>query len=1538
MEINASTGIMKQSIVLSSDRERPYEIIKSNGMNTIKFSSQVTALAFFHHAKEIQDLCEGRTNEVPSTQSICFDMLNTEWFDTLALCYIILFAHEAKKRKTNISFIIPQNKRFLAFLIDNGFYDQFIQFEPDVHPEKKSWPQISYSSVHECFLPLQVLSSKEGIKDIIDTTRDQISTLFKNRLSAYKLESTINKVSYYLQEALDNVYIHAFGNGNGYSAVLIKHVHCEDVNDIEAYQKDYVSKAPYLKIDVFENYNDFFEIYIADVGMGLRNSFLTTDELSKDITEENIIEYVFSEGKRSHKKISQMPYTKYGGLCDIFQQFQNDGDSLGIKGESSWYFNKKSACRVNTEVPYHTFSATVHGFALVAAIRIEKRLPEQYKYKDVLLGKMHSFKKILEGGNTFVYKDSKTSVVVKDFRARLDGTAKKGTSCPKTTVCYPDYYMNKSRITEMIQTCASPVLVFSGIQEGEVKKYDSLIITSNRHKSTVVDRIIVITDTLYVFVYLKNDDDGNDGFAFSADETLAYINRENTSDIGLSFIDLLKWDRLYNSICIWRLAKEAELPVVLNNEVKWSEGVLLHWYLDFSQLCRIPICRDFCINRLKSLYFFYNGLHFESLDRFTDEICEHANYRMGNDPTGNKVYVGSVFVSGSSSKMNTTGKEVFYFFKHSNSTEKPVMSVFEWASNLDWVDNSFPPQSGNENYRRIGLSPFVAIGGSDFWAQKHYDSHSDEYRMQQSDIYAMLQRKVGCHPSIHLAHIDCLYRHDLFALRESTLFDADCNLNQLQLSYNKSSCYDFIVMEIISALAGKCSQKHLKEAVLNKTLSLGRVQAICKKYSSFMKTKKKPNKSIVVYLYNFQTIQIMEKLVNIFSEDYQKIIIPIMPVDQNYGNLPFLIPPLHLKRIQEAIHLIQGEKTTDPSPIDALLFVATPFSVRLINEIEQALWGIGINSVKILSLFDRQRILLKKGGRTNAISFGRIDLPSIGSKLACPICNSLNRLEQISESILPGYLVDRLERIIGQWSITKESDNLFGKGISLQPINLSPEAKDLIDEVSNQYNQGSFNILTNIAFAMFSTENAVIVSCPDFLDKCLELNSIVLTDDGKEDPNGSANMMILIICALLLSEEIGRIAYRKIVEYAKKLFDLISGPKKASDYSGLAILTVSVLPKEVIVELWEHIATRITNIEEILSQNYDALLMALFACSTSGNKAIGKPFACLLRCFFKTEEHRLDFIYDAFLNSERDYHQSHVQALAKISSSSSLPENVYERGIAQVGKLVELVSSDYYSTLFHDPERFLSMQEVLLKDLNDVELVLSKANNNPECKLTAKDKVVSLLNKLHEINLQGIYLRVPDSTEKGEDGYISKWLNYCKEKAYERVNPKQRYTDILIDTQVYDSVEEQFRPWFYTFSDVTEEIVNLFVDMFTKKNGKISNNGIVKSNKSGDIFDAIITIKPKQSFLELSFFNSTTNTKDIMEIRQIKGSKSSRTSLLIFQEFDKKLEKSSEPNRQIKSLTWDYAQDVYKGCVDSDHKLFRATVRIPYIDMGSSST
>lgn len=1542
MEINASTSSKQKSIVLSFDRERPYEIIMSNGKYTIKFSKQVTALAFFHHASEIQNLCEGKMNDVSSAQSICFDLQNTEWFDTLALCYIFLFVYEAKKRKIHISFKIPKSKNLLAFLIDNGFYDQFVQFEPNVYPEKNYWPQIPYSSVHECFLPLQVLSSKEEIKDIIDTTRDQISTLFKNRLGAYKLESTINKVSYYLQEALDNVYIHAYGNGNGYSAVLIKYVHCEDVNDIDTYQKDYVSKAPYLKIEVFENYYDYFEIYIADVGMGFRNSFLTTDELSKDITEENIISYVFSEGKRSHKKRTLLQDTKFGGLFDIFQQFRNDRDSLGIKGESSWYFNAEIVYRVNTEVPYKTLSATVHGSALVAAIQIEKRLPEQYEYKNVLSKKMNSFKKILEGGNTPIYKEYASdvfkeyagNVVVRDYRPRLDGTVKKETSSPRATVCFPDYYMNKSKITEVIQTCATPVLVFSGIQESEVKKYQSLIKTSNRHKNTVVNRITIITDTLYVFVYLKNND--NNGFVFSADKTLDYIVQGKVNDIGTSLIDLLEWDRLYNSICIWRLIKEADLPVFLNNEVKWSEGVLLHGYLDFSQLCRIPICRDFCINRLKALHFFSNGLHFESLDRFTDDICEQANYRMGNDPNGSKVYVGSVFVSGSSSKTNTTGKEAFYFFKHSNSNEKTVMSIFEWASRSNWVDKSFPPKSGNENYRRIGFSPFVADGGPDFWAKKHYDSHNVEYHLEQSEIYGVLQRKVGCHPSaIHLAHVDCSYRHDLFAFRSSSLFDADYNLNQLQLSYNESSCYDFIVMEIISALVGKCSQKQLKETVLNKTLSLGRVQAICKKYSSFIKTNKKSQKSIVVYLYNFQTIQIVEKLSNIFSEDYQRYIIPIIPVDRNYGNLPFLIPPLHLERIQEAIRLAQGEKTT--VPIDALLFIATPFSVRQIDEIEHALLGIGINSVRLLSLFDRQRLLLKQGGRTNAVSFGRIDLPSLGSKPACPVCNSLSYLEKIKDSILPGYLADRLEIIIGQWSITKESDNLFGKGISLQSINLSQAAKGLIDEVSEQYKQGHFNIWTNIALAMFSTENAAIVSCPDFLDKCLQLNSVVVADNEEDDPNGSANMKILIICVLLLSEEIGRIAYRQIVGYAKKLFDLVSMQNEVSDYSGMAILAVSALPSDVIVELWEHIAKRITNIEEILSQNYDAILMSLIAYSTSGNKAIEEMFAPLLRCFFKTEKQRLDFIYDAFLNSERDYHQSHVQALVKISSLSSLPDYVYSKGIVQVEKLIELVSSDYYSTLFHVPERFQSKQKELLEELKSVKFELFKVKDNPECKQTAKVKVDALLNKMHEINLQGIYLRAPDSTEKGEDGGIGKWLKYCKEKAYERVNPKQRYDNILIDIQVFDGVEEQFRPWFYTFSDVTEEIINLFVDMFTKKNGRVANNGIVKSIEQGRVYDAIVTIEPQQSYLELSFFNSTTNTKTIKEIRQIKRSKSSRITLLIFQKFDKKLELLSEPSCPIKSLTWDYVQDDYKGCVSEDHKLFRATVRIPYIDMGSSS-
>ena len=156
-----------------------------------------------------------------------------------------------------------------------------------------------------------------------------------------------------------------------------------------------------------------------------------------------------------------------------------------------------------------------------------------------------------------------------------------------------------------------------------------------------------------------------------------------------------------------------------------------------------------------------------------------------------------------------------------------------------------------------------------------------------------------------------------------------------------------------------------------------------------------------------------------------------------------------------------------------------------------------------------------------------------------------------------------------------------------------------------------------------------------------------------------------------------------------------------------------------------------------------------------------------------------------------------------------------------------------------------------------------------------------------------------------------------------------------MDANVYsDARLVRERPWFYSFKDVTEEIINIYVDMLKGANGELVDNGITSTEKKGRRCMGIIKFSFKESYAELTFYNATDNGKSIESIRKIKASKHSRSSLMIFREFDQKFE---HIGIDAKALNWDYVQDTFKNCVlDSEMKIFSATVKIPYIDMGSS--
>lgn len=1532
--------------MVEQSRRSPFVIQANDGSEVVvTFAAEVSAIAFFHNCLEIQSICESGKYKDLKIDNINFNLFVTEWFDTLALCYLLLFAWNAKHRlKIDIKFSLPQKTRFISFLVDNGFYYQMRNLE-NLNDTSEEIPIAEYSTIHKCFMPLQILTDDEQIPDLIENVSSLVESTFCDIIESSELDYTINKLAYFLQETLDNVYSHAYQEKNKPCSILIKHVYSKEGLDVEKYEKRYISKTPYISTSLFENYEEYFEVYVADIGMGIRESFLN-DPTGADsqISDENILEYILTDGQRSHKRMSRVPDTAFGGLYDIYNQFKEDGDSLGIKADGSWFFNGKRVDRISTDVLYGTYKQLMHGFSLVAAIHINPVITDRYEFVNQLRATVNSYKNVIfSDGNSSILRDSLSNTIVNDYRPKLDKVVSNRIDITKTsiTVRYPDVYWQKARITDKILTCKTHTLIVAGIQESEIKKYRSLVESFTAERSSA-KKIILLTNTLYVFVYNLS----KNKFSFSNSDTENYI-KCSDKNIGCSFVSFLLWDRAYNSACIWSLAKSMDSLVYINDKIDWNDGSKLQGYLDFSQLCRIPICRDFCINRLMVLHFFEPNIYFKSVDRLTEEICEQANYLMGNSAEKRSIKIGSVFVSGSSSRMSTSNEEQFYFFKHSNSKADRIYSIFEWATRIEWINKSFLSTDKDKNqYARIGHSPFVANEGANYWAKRHYNNHKNEYRLSQGEVYQVLQRQIGIHPAtMQLGHFDFSNHHDLFGFRTTALFESDLILNQIVPAYNDKSCSDFLITEFIYALCGKCSKKFLTEEVLSPDLSAGKRNAIVKKYIAAKKGKKKNTLGVVVYLYEFQTSNIMEKIASLFSEKYQKRIIPIMSVDRDYSETSLLVPPLMLDRLEGVVKTTRTENKTLNNNLDvnATVFMASSFTVRAKEELRHFLLSIGVSKVFLLTILDRQRILIKSDEASTLISFGRIDLPALGSVASCPICDALELLRDVTNELITPGLLDRLNSIQSRWEVTKESDNSYKKGISLHSILLSDRTKKDIERICELYNQGQFNIQTNIALAMFAIENAIITSSPDFLSNCIANDELIVDANGVLNEDMSDKMKILLLCTYLLSAGTMRTSERQVAEYAKMLSGLVSKQKEVSEYSGLAVITICVLPNVIQKYLQQCFVKEGWN-DSNRYLNNDALLIHLIMyhllCHRQ-NSSVDNDYANLLRCYFKAGKSQLDFIYEAFLYSEKDYKQSHVQALAQIAASSQLEKYTYMKGSRYVAKIIELVTSKYYETLFHDPSSFIAQRDQTKQQLFSVKEKLEQITelSSKDDRIEAKRMVSDLLERLHNMNTQGIYLRVPSS--ENERAQIEEWLIYCRQKAYERVPEKYRYKDITLSIDMGSSFANaqsiRIRPWFYSFSDVTEEIINVYVDMLKGASRRLLDNGITHTDARMTKCVGIIKVRFSDSYVELTFYNATDNNKTIEEIQKIKDSKRSRSSLLAFREFERKFGYTHDGKETIQCFQWEYVENRFPGCVEDGTHIFSATIRIPYIDMGSSS-
>ena len=300
--------------------------------------------------------------------------------------------------------------------------------------------------------------------------------------------------------------------------------------------------------------------------------------------------------------------------------------------------------------------------------------------------------------------------------------------------------------------------------------------------------------------------------------------------------------------------------------------------------------------------------------------------------------------------------------------------------------------------------------------------------------------------------------------------------------------------------------------------------------------------------------------------------------------------------------------------------------------------------------------------------------------------------------------------------------------------------------------------------------------------------------------------------------------------------------------------------------------------------------------------------------------------------SETTYENSHRHAFAKIIDEAAVIPRNYQDALAYSTKIMDIIDKDpVFISLFHNKDIFNQKRDLIISEIRDAIIELHKmvewqqknSTRNVELETSVRESISVFIKSLWEINSPWLYIQTSTSKDSDNQKSIMSWLEYCKERAKSRVKKSKADVEFCFDVQ---STNPYSSCWFYSYKDVSEEVINLMVDMINHHEGKIP------WNKTGnEYYDGVVTVCYSKRYIEITFLNRTDKSLSLDRIADIKKSKSNRDSLLVFKEFEQYLNENEKSN--IPVFGWDYLEwptDIPNQIID----VFQATMRIPYIDRG----
>ena len=317
---------------------------------TIKFGEEVIAKDFVSYFGELQR----RILQKECEQTIVIDLSDTRYINHFCISKILLTLYLCKDYK-KVKMCLPNNKnKMLRYIYNLGILDYIFKsnFIECYILYKK---QDSYEHIYdfsECYdhsiLPYQIFEFDKGLneyeqeKEVVEICLNALKKYYCEEKEQPEKYSKVESRSYlYLQEIIDNEFKHAYVNNekvifaiNIYNSYLPPYAVYKGTVEERKFENRINKLQRQVPMSVYKDIQDRyfggFNIFIDDVGVGIKKSYIGEDGQEKFTHEQvdNIYRDVYINGSKKRRTIN--------GLKLVADQIAINNDILWAHDTRRW--------------------------------------------------------------------------------------------------------------------------------------------------------------------------------------------------------------------------------------------------------------------------------------------------------------------------------------------------------------------------------------------------------------------------------------------------------------------------------------------------------------------------------------------------------------------------------------------------------------------------------------------------------------------------------------------------------------------------------------------------------------------------------------------------------------------------------------------------------------------------------------------------------------------------------------------------------------------------------------------------------------------------------------------------------------------------------------------------------------------------------------------------------------------------------------------------------------------------------------------------